>query len=271
MRFDPRLIAATVAATATLGACSADTTAPGLAGPRTVSVSFTTAASAGSSASLIGLASATAATDSIKITKAQLVVSRMELQKAGSNTCTSTEAAGDDEHDNDGKDNDCAELELAPMIVDLPVDSSVTNKLTVSIPSGTYSSLEAKIGPVTGKRGKGSTDFLNAHPDFANVSVRVEGTYKGKAFTYVGSPRIEFEKSFNPPIVVDSGAVNVTMNVDLRSWFKDRSGAFIDPSTANTNGANAALVADNIRRSFRAFRDDDHDGRDDHDQHGGGH
>ncbi len=270
MRIDTRLIAATVAASATLGACSADTTAPRLAGPRTVSVSFTTVAPAGSSASLLSLASATAATDSIRITKAQLVVSRIELQKAGANTCASQEAAGDDEHDRDGKNSDCAELELAPTIVDLPVDSTITNKLTVSIPSGTYSSLEAKIGPVTGKRGQGSTDFLTAHPDFTNVSVRVEGTFNGKAFTYTGSPRIEFEKSFNPPIVVDSGAVNVTMNVDLRSWFKDRSGAFIDPSTANTNGANAALVADNIRRSFRAFRDDDRNGRDDHDEHGGG-
>jgi hypothetical protein len=269
MRIETRFIAAAVAASATLGACAADSsTAPGVAGPRSMTVSFTTAAAPGSSATLVSLGSSSAAaTDSIRITKAQLVVSRIELVRSGA-TCTSTEAAGDDDH---GDDHDCAELELAPTVIDLPVDSSVSSKLQVSIPSGTYSSLEAKIGPVKDKRGQGSTAFLAAHPDFAGVSVRVEGTFNGKAFTYTGAPKAEFETSFNPPIVVDSGGVNVTMNVDLRSWFKNRSGAYIDPSTANANGANASLVADNIKRSFKAFRDDDRNGRDDRDDHGGRH
>jgi hypothetical protein len=268
MRFDARFIAAAAAASATLVACAADTTAPGVAGPRSMTVSFATSGSATGSASLASLVSGSAAaTDSIRITRAQLVMARLELERSGA-SCTSEEVAGDDDRDYDDHD-DCEELELSPTVVDLPVDSTVSNKLQVSVPSGTYSALEATIGPVKTKRGKGSTAFLAAHPDLANVSVRVEGTFNGKAFTYTGSPRAEFETSFNPPIVVDSSGINVTINVDLRTWFKNRAGDYIDPSTANGNGANAALVADNIRRSFRAFRDDDRNGHDDREERGG--
>ena len=71
------------------------------------------------------------------------------------------------------------------------------------------------------------------------------------------------ERTFSPPLSVSSLPVNLTVHVDLANWFRTRSGAVIDPRTANAPGLNAAIVADNIRRSFRAFRDDDHNGRDD--------
>jgi hypothetical protein len=48
--------------------------------------------------------------------------------------------------------------------------------------------------------------------------------------------------------------------VDIGSWFKDASGAVIDP----TNAANARAIERNIERSARVFEDDDHDGVDDH-------
>jgi hypothetical protein len=51
--------------------------------------------------------------------------------------------------------------------------------------------------------------------------------------------------------------------MDLTTWFRTQAGALIDPSTANAGGPNAVLVAENIKRSFHAFRDDDRDGDDD--------
>ncbi|MDB4898193.1 MAG: hypothetical protein JWN53_1, partial [Gemmatimonadetes bacterium] len=89
--------------------------------------------------------------------------------------------------------------------------------------------------------------------------------FNGTAFTYKGAPRAEFERAFNPPLVVDATPLNVTVGVDLDTWFKSSSGALIDPSTANAGGANAGVVAENIKRSFRAFRDDDRNGHDDDD------
>ena len=258
MRFSK--LSSTILVAASVAAC-ADSTGP--RGTRPVTVSFTTSSASAASASLapLTLLGSTSAADALVITKAQLVLSRIELQKAGA-SCTSTEAAGDD---NDG-DQECAELELAPTVVDLPVNGTVVSKLQVAVPTGTYSALEAKISPVhlnNEHNGKGSAAFLAAHPDLAGVSIRVEGTFNGKAFTFTSPVKAEIETKFNPPLDVTTATPNITINADLSNWFKTSSGTLIDPATANAGGPNAELVAQNIRRSFKAFRDDDHDGHDD--------
>ena len=257
-------IFASLCAGATLAACAADSTGPGASGRQPMSVSFSTSPSAGASSSLSASAgSTTTGADVLVITKAQLVLARLELARVGA-TCASDAAAGDDDHH--GDDDKCAELELAPSVVDLPVNGGVVTALNVTVPAGTYSSFEAKIRPVEanhGKDGAGSAAFLAAHPDLAGVSVRVEGTFNGTAFTYTGSPHAKLESAFNPPLAVTSAGANITVHVDLATWFKTPSGAFIDPATGNAGRANAALIAANIMRSFHAFRDNDHNGDDD--------
>jgi hypothetical protein len=250
-------------------ACS-DSTSP--AAGRPVSVSFSTGTSSGASLARMTDpgASRDAATvpaaDGLVITKVQLVVARMELERAGA-SCTSTEPVGDDEGDE--HEHDCPELHVAPALVEVPVNGTVVSPFTVNVPAGSYSALEAKIRPLhaESEHGRGSSAFLAAHPELNGVSVVVEGTFNGTAFTYKGAPRAEFEREFNPPLVVDK-PLNVTVHLDIASWFRTQSGAVIDPSTANAPGVNAATVAVNIMRSFHAFRDDDRDGHDD-DDHGG--
>jgi hypothetical protein len=70
--------------------------------------------------------------------------------------------------------------------------------------------------------------------------------------------------NFETPITVGAGTTNLTIDVDVSSWFTDATGAVIDP----TNSANQHAIERNIRRSLRAFEDDDHDGDDDHEEHG---
>lgn len=247
-----------------LTACSSDSTNPGGLTPGAVSLSLATTGSTTTSASLSsnpsGVLALAAATDSLVITKVQVVLARLELRRSGA-TCTSTETAGDD----DKVDNSsCAELELAPSLVSLAVNGGVTQALNSSIPSGTYTAFEAKIRAVEAKK-SASTAFLAANPQMVGASVRVEGTFNGKAFTYTGAPKAELEGLFSPPLVADSTGANITINVDLSNWFRTSSGTLVDPSTANAGGANAALVSSNIARSFKAFRDDNRDDRDDRD------
>ena len=243
-----------------LTACSSDSTNPGVR-PGSVSLSFATTGSTTTSASVApnptGVLALAAVTDSLVITKAQVVLARLELQRSGG-TCASSESAGDDEKNDDS----CAELELAPSIVSLSVKGDVIQALNSSIPSGTYSAFEAKIRAVEARK-SASTAFLAAHPEMVGASIRVEGTFNGKAFTYTGAPKAELEGLFNPPLVADSTGANITINVDLTNWFRTASGTLVDPATANAGGANAGLVSSNIARSFKAFRDDDRDGRDD--------
>src|SRR3954470_5585089 len=129
---------------ASLVACAGDSTGPnGAAG--SVSLSFS-ATGASTTASRTSLGTATlsnalvgsSSVDALVITKAQLVLARLELQRAGSQ-CTSETEAGDD---NPSSTESCAELELAPTVIDLPVNGSVVNELAVAVPAGTYTALE---------------------------------------------------------------------------------------------------------------------------------
>lgn len=247
----PHLTAGVAAlALGALAACSDVTAAPGA---RSMTLSFATAPrpAAGFSAAVAGAA------DAVVIAKAQLVISKTELEMASGN-CNSN----DDEGDDDG----CAELKLGPMLVDLPLTTGARTALTVAVPAGTYDKIEAKIDAVESESDGHRQDaaaFLAAHPEFRNISIRVEGTFNGQPFVYTTALDAEMEIEFNPPLVVDGTAGNLTVQVDLSTWFLARDGSSINPATANAGGANRSLVEDNIKRSFKVFEDDDHDGRDD--------
>jgi hypothetical protein len=242
-------------ACAALVSC-ADSTKP--AANNQVSLSFTTAPAAGASFSSSADVAPAPTTDKIEITSAQVVLARMELQSTGA-SCTSEAAAGDDDHN----EHDCAELNVGPTIVSLPTGSAVTATLEGTIPAGSYSALESRIRPIRadGDHGKASTDFLAKNPDWAGKSLIVKGKLNGTDFTYTGTPRAEFETVFDPPLTVGTDPVNITVQVDMSKWFLDSTGAVIDPST--TDPVKQAQIAQNIRRSFRAFRDNDRDGHED--------
>lgn len=237
-------------------ACS-DSTSP--AAGKSVSVSFNTSSgmtAVASRSSVFGprlSLMSTSGSDTLIITRVQLVISKMELAQA--DTGCATQANGQD---------DCPDLHLQPILFDLPVDTAVKSVLNQAVPAGTYTGFEAKIDAVhQGEDESGVSDFLAAHPDFAGTSVRVEGTFNGTPFVYTGNAEGEVHSQFVPPITVDSTGINITINVNTASWFRTQAGALIDPSTANAGGANASVVAENIKNSFHAFEDDNHDGHED--------
>ena len=199
--------------------------------------------------------------DTLVITKAQLVLSRLELASTANAGC-----------DDDDSQPGCAEIERSTVLVDLPVDAGVQTLINASIPAGSYSSLEAKLRvPKSGDDAKAAA-LLAAHPEFAGGNVRVEGTFRGTPFVYTGTVQGRLETQFSAPLVVatDATSLNVTVHVDLSTWFMNGA-SLIDPSSGNAGGANESLISANISRSFRAFRDDGRRGEDDgNGGHGGG-
>lgn len=193
-------------------------------------------------------------THALIITRASVTLSRLELAIADSAACAD---------DGNSVGDRCEQLETGPMLVELPVDNSVVSMLSLQIPAGTYHGIEARIHPVQ-RSDSGGSAFLVAHPEFANASVRVEGTFDGHQFVYTGRTDAKLELRFDPPLAVGSAPTNLTVHVSIDRWFTDRDGTLIDPATANDNGDNASLVADNIRRSFHAFEDRDRHGDDGH-------
>ncbi|HLB08043.1 MAG TPA: hypothetical protein VK617_00815 [Gemmatimonadaceae bacterium] len=205
-------------------------------------------------------------THTLVITRAAVSLSRLELATVDSAGC-----ADDDHPEHD--DDRCHELKAGPLLVELPVDNSVVSVLTLQLPAGTYRALEAKVRKVQ-TADSGGAAFLAANPQFANASVRVEGTFDGTPFVYSGAANASLELRFDPPLTVGSTATTVTVHVSIDRWFTDGSGNLVDPATANSGGANENLVNDNIRRSFHAFEDNEHHGDDGHGDDGfdnGGH
>jgi hypothetical protein len=151
------------------------------------------------------------------------------------------------------------------MLIDLPLDAGAKGVLAVTLPAGSYQQFEAKIDAVMNETegdAAASAAFLAANPQFRGVSVRVEGTYKGQPFVYTSAAEGELELTFNPPLDVDGSAGNLTVHVDLSSWFRNADGSTIDPRTATAGTAAKETVDNNIKRSFDVFEDDDRDGRD---------
>ena len=223
---------------------------------RAVSLSFgatPTSASAAIAGTGVALQDVTSSDGKLAISKAELVVREIEI--------------GDDDSEGEtcevaSRDDDCEDLEVGPLLVDVPlVSGTIDKQLTVTIPPGTYSKLEFKVQAPTRGNNRDAA-FRVTNPLFAAKSVHVAGTYGGAAFDLYLPADASLEVQFANPLVVTSDPANVTVQVDVVSWFT--RGATIDPATVTPGSAAEAAVVENIKRSFHAFEDDDEDGHDDH-------
>lgn len=237
------------------GGCSkSDNNAPATAA-NNFSLTFASPKAATGAAKAIAPDTVTAGADTLIMTSLQLVLRKIELQ-----ACSDTS----------GSDSlRVEEFEAGPMLVDMPLGGAISQVLAVDVAPGTYGEVEFNIHAV---RGDDSTAvaFRTEHPDFVGVSIRADGTFNGTPFSFTTRMGAHQETRIDPALVVGdgSGPINLTLSVDNTSWFFTPDSTLVDPSTANWGGPNQWLVEHNIRRSFHAFEDRDHDGRDDH--HGGG-
>jgi hypothetical protein len=198
--------------------------------------------------------------DTIIVRSIELVLREIELKRVEVVECDSVP-------DND----DCEEFEVGPVLVSVPLGGVATETMvSILAPAGLYNRLEFEI-----HKPESSDDaaFIAAHPDFNGVSIRVTGTYSQAGtrsdFVYTSDLGAEQEVFIDPPLTVADGvATNVTLRVDIGSWFLNAGGtALVNPATANKGQPNESVVKDRIQASLDAFHDDDHDGHDDDNEH----
>jgi hypothetical protein len=264
------------AALGCLAACSGDLTG----GDRhPVTLSFTTNSTVGAAAaSRVAADLVVGSANELVLQKVQLVLRKIELDRAGTADCVGEiEDEGDDDNrngtDNSGPgsnnsgrdDDDCEEVFRDPILIDVPVDDALHPIITVPLPAGTFSELEAKLGPAR----VSDAVFNAANPDLVGKSVRVVGTFNGTPFVFTSRVRANLELDFDPPLVIDETTKNATVSLDVRKFFLNRSGAVIDPSTAIPGSSNLLQIESNIRRAFHAFEDDEERGEDNHRGHNG--
>ena len=279
------LLGAVALATIALAACSgSDSTAPA-AGNR-VSLGFQIAKSTSSSSlmsssvassdgasnggvQVFGAPASVAATaagltivrqsDTIIVTKAQFVVSDVRLRSVNG-ACLDELTTATTSKKNDY--SECPDIRIGPFLVDVPVTGEDGARIAVDVPAGTYSNVRMKLHKVDANNAL-DLAFQQQNPDLRGISVRILGTYNGAPFTFVTDLTTMLTVPLAKPLVVGSGGAAVTVSVDIGSWFVRPAGGLYSPALANTQGAVRVAVLANIGLAFRAFRDQNLDGRED--------
>jgi hypothetical protein len=248
-------VAGAIAVVLAIAACSSDA-----AGPKNSNsqVSFNVA----TRASALSAGPSTAAPDSISLgndtivlDQVELVLRDVEFRRQNHDVCDSLEG----EHDS------CEEFQAGPVLIDLPLGAGATQEFVVTADSGIYDRVELKLHKPEDDGDDADLAFIAAHPDFANISIRVTGTFNGTPFTFTSDLNADQEFAISPPLVVNGqNDVAVTLMVDVSGWFVN-GGSLIDPAAANKGGGFENQVKNNIESSFDAFHDDNHDGHGDDD------
>ena len=109
----------------------------------------------------------------------------------------STSGCGDSEHDG------CEKLELGPILLDLPLGGTggAARSFSVAVAAGSYDEIEFEIHKPSDDDASDAA-FLQAHPDFAGVSVKVDRHLQRRSRSATSSDlNAEEEIELNPPLV----------------------------------------------------------------------
>ena len=188
----------------------------------------------------------------IELTRVRIVLDDIKLEKVTGS------ASGDVEED---------DLRLDPILLDLQgatLDGGVQRVIDAPIAAGTYQELKLKIHKPESSEAGVSADAALADMAAQGASIVVDGNIDGAAFTFTTA--VEAEQKFEGAVTLGGGS-NLTLSVDPTTWFGASSSARLDPRVEG----NRSQIEENIKTSFKAYRDDDRDGRDDAEQADGGH
>ena len=173
----------------------------------------------------------------LDLTSADVVFSEITFE--GENVEPGDDDDSDMDSDSDHEGN--ARFRSGATTVGLPLEGGVVTLFTAPVPLGTFNRLEM------------DGEFL-----------RVRGTYDGETFDVTVPIDAELELALSPPLEVTSAAdpLNVSITVDVESWFRDANGNVIDPRQLATDATLRSEFRNRVGASFNAFEDEDHDADD---------
>lgn len=229
----------------TLVAC--DASSPSGGGQISLTVTTRNSAASGGLTAMAPDSMVDAGGNVLVLTQAELVLRDIEFERQNRDNCDSLRTGTDDE---------CEEFEAGPVLIDLPLDGSLSHQLSVAVDTGTFTELKLKVHKPEDDGDSRDQVFLAAHPDLEDISIRVTGTFNGTAFTFVSDLNAEQEFDLSPPVIVSGQTdVEVTLMVDLSTWFVSGT-TLINPVLALKGGPLEGVVRGNIEASFEAFSDD---------------
>lgn len=191
-------------------------------------------------------------TDTLIVTSAEVVLREIEVERLETADCDSSGPGSGPE--------ECEEFEAGPVLVALPLQPGAQAEFQLDIPPAVYTEIEFDIHKVDDDD-PADAEFRQQHPDFIDISIRISGTFNGQSFLFESDLNVELELEFSPALVIEEATqTNITVFIEIDTWFLDASGALVDPATANKGGSNESLVEENIQQSIEAFEDEDFDG-----------
>ncbi len=151
-------------------------------------------------------------------------------------------------------DDDSSEFKTEAVIVDLDLTGGLNTIGVNDIAPGEYNKVSFRLHKPDDSENIDDTDFFGSDSAGGNerYSVVVTGLYDTTAFTYksrsTANQRIVFDSAL---VITDTtNSVNVTLSVDVNSWFVSNQGN-LDPTDAKDENA----IDRAIRSSFRGFVD----------------
>ena len=154
---------------------------------------------------------------------------------------------------------DSLDFKSDPLVVVLDLFGGLTTVGPIDIPAGEYHKVSFRLHKPDVGEDSLDADFYGSDRGSDRYSVVVAGTHSGTAFVFKSRRTANQRLEFDPPLVVTdtTGAVNVTLSVDVDSWFVDlQTGADLSPSDPQDE----TKLDNAISKSFRGFVDNDKSG-----------
>ncbi len=206
----------------------------GIGSDETVSVSFSTprVSIGGRSASVVAMDTFSDGTHRIDLQSVDVTFSRITIESEGMN------GSRDEDDDTDHDGNFDHKIRVGATTVSLPLRGGVITPINARLPDGTYEEIKLHV-----------------------AFVRARGTFDGQPFDLTLSINAKIEKEIDPPFVVnsDDDRLNMTVVIDLPTWFRGSNNLLIDPRQVQLNESLRRSLEQRVRASFRAFEDSDRD------------
>lgn len=144
-------------------------------------------------------------------------------------------------------------FKTGPYVMYLGLNSAVNVIDTGYLLAATYDKIKVEIHKPNSNETIPDPEFRDSLDTY---SVIVKGRFNGLPFTYKSKKSAHLFLTFpNEIIVTESLKTNVTISVNPYTWFIE-SGVYLDPAVPG----NENTIDNNIKDSFKAFKDDDKNG-----------
>ncbi|CAN5505362.1 hypothetical protein BH10BAC5_BH10BAC5_15860 [soil metagenome] len=148
--------------------------------------------------------------------------------------------------------SDTNNFKTGPFMIRLNPNSSINIISSALIPNGSYDKVQFEIHKLSDGDAVDTAFSYNG----GKYSIVVYGKYNGADFIYRSSKSAKQKLNFNPPAVVNSVTKsNITLTVQPYTWFWNGSD-YMDPRVTSNDDS----IDNNIKSSFKAIKDDDHNG-----------